>query len=83
MWPYGRRLASAVRRLQIRVVNLADGDLGIRERHFESIIHRTLRQVVRVQDLPRTLVQVTLQITTGMDQDSASGRSNPAESVRF
>lgn len=83
MWPCDQQLALVVRMLEIKVVDLADGDLGIRERHFESLIHRTLRQVVRVQDLPRTLIQVTLQITTGMDQDSASGRSDPAESVRF
>lgn len=35
----------------------------VKERHVESIIKRTLESLVRTEDTPRTMLQVTLQVT--------------------
>lgn len=35
----------------------------VKERHIESIIKRILQSLVRLEDTPRTMLQVTLQIT--------------------
>ena len=56
---------------------------GIRERHFESIIHKTLLQIVRVREHPRTLIQVTLQVIETPEQDLPSSRPPQAASVRI
>ena len=37
---------------------------GVRERHLESIVRNTLQHIVLVTAHARTLVQVTLQITS-------------------
>lgn len=58
-----------------------DRVVGVRERHFESIIHRTLRHVILVSAHPRTLIQVTLQVTGTPASDSASGKPPQAASV--
>ena len=54
---------------------------GVRERHLESIIHKTLRRIVLVSAHPRTLIQVVLQVTATPESDSASGRLPQADSV--
>jgi exosome complex component RRP46 len=46
--------------------------LGTRERHLESILQSTLRQIILIHNFPRTLIQITLQITS-MPEDEASG----------
>ncbi|KAI9730834.1 MAG: exosome non-catalytic core subunit rrp46 [Cirrosporium novae-zelandiae] len=56
------------------VVRPAAGVGSTRERHLESLIHNTLRSVVLVQNYPRTLIQVTLQITSTPVDDSVIGR---------
>ncbi|CAG8950335.1 hypothetical protein HYFRA_00006828 [Hymenoscyphus fraxineus] len=45
------------------LVRPAAGVGGTRERHLESILHSTLRQIILVHNFPRHLIQVTLQIT--------------------
>ncbi|MCJ1470663.1 exosome non-catalytic core subunit rrp46 [Pseudocyphellaria aurata] len=55
------------------VVRPIAGVGGIRERHLESIIERTLRHTVVVTAHPRTLIQVTLQVIATQEEDSASG----------
>lgn len=55
--------------------------LGIRERHLESILQSTLRQLILVHNFPRTLIQVTLQITTTPENENASSKLVQASSV--
>ena len=46
----------------------------VKERHVESIIKRTLQSLVRMEDMPRTMLQVTLQITSvETDEDLPGG----------
>lgn len=56
---------------------------GTRERHLESIIQSSLRQIILIHNFPRTLIQVTLQITSTPDNDFANSKLNQASSVRF
>ncbi|KAI9786703.1 MAG: exosome non-catalytic core subunit rrp46 [Peltula sp. TS41687] len=44
------------------IIRPASGVGGVRERHLESIIEATLRQVILIKNFPRTLIQVTLQV---------------------
>ncbi|RFU24105.1 hypothetical protein B7463_g12234, partial [Scytalidium lignicola] len=46
------------------VIRPAAGVGGTRERHLESILQSTLRQVILIHNFPRTLIQLTLQITS-------------------
>ncbi|SLM41014.1 Ribosomal protein S5 domain 2-type fold [Lasallia pustulata] len=62
------------------VVRPAAGVGGVRERHLESIIQSTLRHIILVQNHPRTLIQVTLQVTATPPNDSAFGRLPQAAS---
>ncbi|KAL8994830.1 MAG: hypothetical protein Q9169_005306 [Polycauliona sp. 2 TL-2023] len=55
------------------VLRPAIGVGGVRERHLESIIQKTLRQVILVSAHPRTLIQIMLQVTATPDDGSASG----------
>ena len=45
------------------LVRPAVGVGSIRERYFEEIISATLRSVINVRRHPRTLIQITLQVT--------------------
>ena len=54
----------------------------MRERRFESILHKVLHQVIKVAVHPRTLIQVTLQVTAVPNEDATSGRPSQAASVR-
>jgi len=54
------------------IVRPAAGIGGTRERHLESILESTLRQVILIHKFPRTLIQVTLQIT-GTPENESSG----------
>lgn len=53
---------------------------GIRERHLESLVERTLRHIIVVTAHPRTLIQVTLQVIATQEEDSISGVLPPAAS---
>ena len=59
----------------------AHADLGLRERHLESIIQNTLRHVILVSAHPRTLIQITLQVVSGPEDDSVTGSLPQAGSV--
>jgi len=54
---------------------------GTRERHLESIIQSTLRQLILIQNYPRTLIQVTLQITETPANETSSPKLYQASSV--
>ena len=68
--------------VEIRQV-FAEANLGLRERHLESIIQNTLRHVILVSAHPRTLIQFTLQIVTSPDDDSVIGGLAQAASVGY
>jgi exosome complex component RRP46 len=55
--------------------------LGTRERHLESILQSTLRQIILIHNFPRTLVQVTLQITSTPENKDAGAKVVQATSV--
>lgn len=55
--------------------------LGTRERHLESILQSTLRQIILVHNFPRTLIQVTLQITNTPEDKNTGSKVVQAGSV--
>ncbi|CAF9915931.1 MAG: hypothetical protein GOMPHAMPRED_000900 [Gomphillus americanus] len=59
------------------------GLAGIRERFFEGLIHKTLKQVIKTKQFPRTLIQITLQITASPDIDAIAGRPHQAASLLY
>ncbi|CAO1597730.1 exosome non-catalytic core subunit rrp46 [Xanthoria calcicola] len=62
------------------VLRPAVGVGGVRERHLESIIEKTLRQVILVSAHPRTLIQVTLQVVAAPDDSNASNNLHQSAS---
>ncbi|OCL12836.1 hypothetical protein AOQ84DRAFT_436733 [Glonium stellatum] len=52
-------------------VRPAVGVGGPRERHLESLIQATLRHLILVRSYPRTLIQVTLQVRSLPEEESA------------
>jgi len=56
---------------------------GTRERHLESILQSTLRQILLIHNFPRTLIQVTLQITTTPENDTVGSKVMQASSVQI
>ncbi|KAL2072588.1 hypothetical protein VTL71DRAFT_11931 [Oculimacula yallundae] len=62
------------------VVRPAAGVGGTRERHLESILQSTLRQIILIHNFPRTLIQITLQITSTPENDSAGSKLIQASS---
>jgi len=51
----------------------------VRERQLESAIHSTVRAIALVQAYPRTLIQLTLQITSSPpESESRSGSGGQA-----
>ncbi|KAL9027042.1 MAG: hypothetical protein Q9180_007391 [Flavoplaca navasiana] len=54
------------------VLRPAMGVGGVRERHLESVLEKTLRQVILVSAHPRTLIQITLQVIASPDDSKAS-----------
>ena len=56
--------------------------LGVRERHLESIVQRTLRHVILVAAHPRTLIQIILQIIASQEDCFASNSLHQSASVR-
>ncbi|KAL8687101.1 MAG: hypothetical protein Q9218_006630 [Villophora microphyllina] len=63
------------------VVRPAHGVGGVRERHLESIVEKTLRQIIIVSAHPRTLIQVILQIVAAPLKSNASGSLHQSASV--
>ncbi|KAH8815268.1 hypothetical protein F5884DRAFT_665879 [Xylogone sp. PMI_703] len=56
------------------VVRPAAGVGGTRERHLESLLQSTLRQVILIHNFPRTLIQLTLQITSTPEIDNVASK---------
>jgi exosome complex component RRP46 len=54
-------------------VRPANGVTLVKERHVESLVKRTLQSVVRLEETPRMLLQVTLQITAAETDESLPG----------
>lgn len=54
---------------------------GTRERHIESILQSTLRQIILIHNYPRALIQVTLQITSIPGNDAVGSKLVQADSV--
>lgn len=54
---------------------------GVRERYLESIVQRTLRQVILISAHPRTLIQVTLQIIAAQETQNISSDLHQSASV--
>jgi exosome complex component RRP46 len=46
---------------------------GPKERHLETLLHNTLRSIILTRLIPRTLVQITLQVRSLPEEDAASG----------
>jgi exosome complex component RRP46 len=44
-----------------------------RERHLETLVHSTLRSIILTRQIPRTLVQVTLQVRSLPEEDGTTG----------
>ncbi|KAK0119214.1 exosome non-catalytic core subunit rrp46 [Cadophora gregata] len=62
------------------IVRPAAGVGGTRERHLESILQSTLRQIILIHNFPRTLIQITLQITSTPENDTAGSKLLQASS---
>ncbi|KAI9717645.1 MAG: hypothetical protein M1812_004590 [Candelaria pacifica] len=62
------------------IVRPATGVGGTRERHLEAILHSTLRHIILTQNHPRTLVQITLQVTSIPENDSITAKLAQASS---
>ncbi|KAI1128404.1 hypothetical protein F5Y10DRAFT_176367 [Nemania abortiva] len=56
------------------VVRPAAGVGGTRERHLESLLQSTLRQIILVNNFPRTLIQITLQVTVTPENEYINGK---------
>lgn len=56
---------------------------GTRERHLESILESTLRQIILIHNFPRTLIQITLQITSTPENETTGAKLTQASSVSF
>ncbi|KAF1971043.1 hypothetical protein BU23DRAFT_556321 [Bimuria novae-zelandiae CBS 107.79] len=46
-----------------------------KERHLETLLHNTLRSIILTRSIPRTLVQITLQVRSLPDEESSTGVS--------
>ncbi|KAK7969601.1 hypothetical protein PG988_008674 [Apiospora saccharicola] len=54
------------------VVRPAAGVGGTRERHLEGLLQSTLRQIILVTHFPRSLIQITLQVTIAPENEYVS-----------
>ncbi|KAF2112915.1 hypothetical protein BDV96DRAFT_579364 [Lophiotrema nucula] len=46
-----------------------------KERHLETLIHNTLRSIILTRSIPRTLLQITLQVRSLPEEDASTGVS--------
>ncbi|KAK9425091.1 hypothetical protein SUNI508_03231 [Seiridium unicorne] len=51
------------------IIRPAAGVGGTRERHLESLLQSTLRQIILINNFPRTLIQITLQVTVAPENE--------------
>ncbi|KAL1903109.1 exosome non-catalytic core subunit rrp46 [Sporothrix stenoceras] len=58
------------------VVRPAAGVGGPSERHLESVLQKTLQEIILVQDFPRCLIQVVLQVQSVPENDYVNTRLN-------
>ncbi|GAW15986.1 hypothetical protein ANO14919_054080 [Xylariales sp. No.14919] len=56
------------------IVRPSAGVGGTRERHLESLLQSTLRQIILVNNFPRTLIQIILQITVTPENEYVNGK---------
>ncbi|KAI2629039.1 hypothetical protein GGS21DRAFT_235570 [Xylaria nigripes] len=56
------------------IIRPAAGVGGTRERHLESLLRSTLRQVILVNSFPRSLIQIILQITVAPENEYVNGK---------
>ncbi|KAF1957813.1 hypothetical protein CC80DRAFT_442748 [Byssothecium circinans] len=47
-----------------------------KERHLETLLHNTLRSIILTRSIPRTLVQITLQVRSLPEEESSCGVSS-------
>lgn len=47
---------------------------GTRERHLESVLQSALRQLIPVKNFPRSLIQITLQVTGLPENEYTTGK---------
>lgn len=59
--------------LQEREELIIQSHPGPRERHLELLLHNTLRSIILVRMIPRTLVQITLQVRSLPEEEAAVG----------
>ena len=52
---------------------------GPKERHLETLLYNTLRSIILTRHIPRTLVQITLQVKSLPEEDASTG----VDPVRF
>ncbi|KAI1857291.1 uncharacterized protein JN550_013317 [Neoarthrinium moseri] len=60
------------------IVRPAAGVGGTRERHLESLLQSTLRQIILINNFPRTLIQVTLQVTVSPENEYVNAKLSQA-----
>ncbi|CAK7203491.1 exosome non-catalytic core subunit rrp46 [Sporothrix eucalyptigena] len=58
------------------VVRPAAGVGGPSERHLESVLQKTLQEIILVQDFPRCLIQIVLQVQSAPENDYVNTRLN-------
>ncbi|KAH9909386.1 hypothetical protein F4778DRAFT_228868 [Xylariomycetidae sp. FL2044] len=56
------------------IVRPVAGVGGTRERHLESLIQSTLRQIILINNFPRTLIQIILQVTITPENDYVNAK---------
>ena len=54
---------------------------GTSERHLEMILQQSLRQVVLIHNFPRTMIQITLQVTSTPENDTSNTKLSQASAV--
>jgi exosome complex component RRP46 len=57
-------------------IRMASGPGSPRERHLETLLMRTLRAIILTREIPRTLVQITLQVRSLPEDAGSGGKSN-------
>lgn len=55
--------------------------LGTRERHLEGLLQSTLRQIILVTNFPRSLIQITLQVTIAPENEYVNTKVVQANTV--
>ncbi|RYP70307.1 hypothetical protein DL769_005013 [Monosporascus sp. CRB-8-3] len=56
------------------IIRPAAGVGGTRERHLESLMQSTLRQIILVENFPRTLIQIILQVAVAPENEYVNAK---------